>query len=179
MNFHYPDDTLKNLSKNFDLTGVPTIDKELIVEEKNEDECECMNIMVVDDECYSLEIMGKMLEDIYKKVNICVEIDQCYNGNEAVSLFNKKLINHKCKSCFYYKFIIMDMNMPVMDGGLATKEILKVADENIQEMIGKKEYCRKLPLIIGHTAFTDIETKVYAIESGMVNCINKPCSKKF
>jgi len=49
--------------------------------------------------------------------------DQAYNGEEAVKLFEEKS----------YDTILMDINMPVLDGYEATKRIMAIANERGQE----------------------------------------------
>lgn len=56
----------------------------------------------------------------------------------------------------------MDINMPIMDGFLATEKILSYDSKNV---------------IIACTAFTDIETKSKCYNVGMKYFLNKPITK--
>jgi CheY-like chemotaxis protein len=44
-----------------------------------------------------------------------IKIDKAYNGSEALDIVIKDLRHNKNKKCSY-KLILMDCNMPFMDG---------------------------------------------------------------
>ena len=73
--------------------------------------------LVVEDSSYNQEVNRKFLE----KCNV-QEISIASNGKEAVDLFEKMGPN-------YYDLILMDIDMPVMDGKLATKTIRKIEED--------------------------------------------------
>lgn len=60
-------------------------------------------------------------------------IDEAANGKEALELFKRNFEN-RCGNdvCPHpiYRLVIMDLNMPVMDGFEATKEILKMRSDS-------------------------------------------------
>jgi CheY-like chemotaxis protein len=90
----------------------------------SEEQCNCADILVVDDEEFNVMATQRMLK------NLGLESDAAYNGEECINLINEKIkLNCKCKSS-YYKLIFLDIVMPVMDGIETAK--------NIQEMIDKK-----------------------------------------
>lgn len=72
-----------------------------------------LRALIVDDD--SFNIMS--IEMILKRLNI--QYDSCFNGKEAI----KKVISNN-----NYDIILMDCNMPVMDGWEATKAIVDLVD---------------------------------------------------
>lgn len=123
------------------------------VEKKSEElDCSCLagkRVMVVDDVAINTVITKRLLE----KHGIIV--DCAGNGKEAVELFNAKT-NH------YYDCILMDIQMPVMDGIDAANEIRG----------SKKRYAPIVP-IIAMTADAFINETNYAV-SEFCDVIIKP-----
>lgn len=102
-------------------------------------------ILVVDDEPINREITGELLHDLGLKVALAE------NGKEAV---DKTLSTH-------YDLILMDMQMPVMDGVMAT------------QAIRKKYALEALPIIaLTANAFQDDREKCHA--AGMNDFVTKP-----
>ena len=57
-----------------------------------------------------------------------LQIDKASNGLEAFSMFKEYLLSSQCQflcPLSSYKLIIMDLNMPVMDGFEASEKILR------------------------------------------------------
>jgi CheY-like chemotaxis protein len=83
-------------------------------------DCGCeSSILIVDDNCFNLIPLELIL-----KMNFSLKCDKAMNGLEAVNMFKHHNLNKKC--CEQkYSLILMDLNMPVMDGYEATKEIVK------------------------------------------------------
>jgi two-component system sensor histidine kinase/response regulator len=102
-----------------------------------------MNILVVDDNKMNLMIAGKFL----KRWN--AQVQEALNGQIAVDM-----VNHNS-----YDLIIMDLQMPVMDGFEATSVI--------------KQAWPNLP-IIALTADAMPETYQKALAAGMVDYLTKP-----
>lgn len=155
--------------------------------------CKCNNIMIVDDEEFNLQILTFQLNHLYD------DSLQIYNGNDgmdAVEIFKTKNRTNECKYCMFFKCIISDMNMPVMDGGAACYEICLEIDRIIEKLDNSDVDCRReiksseqlytggfncapmkkmrFPVIIGLTAYTDDDTKKYGLNSGMRLMLNKP-----
>ena len=107
-------------------------------------------ILIVDDDSFNLYSLEVLLKTLKRK------IDKAHNGREAV---DKVLENPKM-----YTLIIMDCNMPILDGWEATK-ILK-------EKMGANE----LPLIpiVGCTAYVDEDNLNKCYEYGMDFVVIKP-----
>ena len=92
-----------------------------------------------------------------------------YDGTEAVEIFEKKLEENQCENCVYFKYILMDLNMPMMDGAIATK--------TIYELMEKKGIDKRLVdkfAVICVSAYTDDESKNYAFANGIKLYMNKP-----
>ncbi len=107
-----------------------------------------IRILVVDDE----EINRLFLVDLLKMNNI--EPDQAQNGLDAI----KKWENNQ------YTAILMDIQMPRMDGFDATRAIRKL----------EKESGRPETPIIAITAYHSEESKFECTNSGMTTYIPKP-----
>ncbi len=102
-------------------------------------------VLLVDDNL----INQKIAEKLISKVGI--QIDKAYNGLEAVEMARTK----------EYDLILMDMQMPVMDGITATKEILK-------------HYRKKMPKVVAMTANAFQEDIDLCKEVGMKDFLSKP-----
>jgi two-component system sensor histidine kinase/response regulator len=104
-----------------------------------------IRILVVDDNLINQKLALKLISKLGLKV------DQALNGLEAVE---------KAKS-FQYDLIFMDMQMPIMDGISATKEIL---DFNLNNK----------PYIVAMTANAFQEDMEICQKVGMKDFLSKP-----
>jgi len=102
-------------------------------------------ILVVEDEDFSFMFIYEILS------NEKVKILRAKTGREAISIYenNTDKIN----------LILMDIQLPIMDGWEATKEILKIDD--------------KLP-IIAQTAYAMKKQKDKCFESACIGYLSKP-----
>ncbi len=107
-------------------------------------------IMLVEDNDLNQEIAKTVLELVGCRVDVV------NNGQEAVDLFESK-------PAFYYKAILMDIRMPVMDGLQATKIIRN----------SSKKDAKKIP-IVATTANAFDEDVKKSMESGMNGHLVKP-----
>ncbi len=107
------------------------------------------NMLLVDDNDINQEIVFAMLEDT--KINI----DCAVNGLEAVQMFNENLNK--------YDVILMDVQMPVMDGLTATK--------NIREIESKQSSSVPIIALTANAFKEDVEICKAA---GMDDHISKP-----
>jgi diguanylate cyclase (GGDEF)-like protein len=103
-------------------------------------------VLVVDDNQANRLVAGGMLE------KIGCEYECAYNGKDAVDLVSRKS----------FDAVLMDCNMPVMDGYEATSVIRKLEND-----------ARQLP-IIAMTANNSPEEKEHCLQSGMDDVITKP-----
>ena len=108
-----------------------------------------LRVLLVEDNLVNQKVAHKMLE----KKN--VQVDLAENGQVAV---DKVLEND-------YDIILMDIQMPVMDGFTATKRI-----QAIEKKIN--------PKIIAMTANAFEEDKKECLEAGMVDFLSKPLRKE-
>ena len=115
-----------------------------------------MKVLIVDDNEINLEIAVYLIEDY----GFTCEVAR--DGKEAV---DKYLANPSG----YYCAVFMDINMPVMDGFTATREIRKRAD---------REDSRKIP-IIAMTANAFSEDTRKSLDAGMNAHVAKPIDVEF
>jgi signal transduction histidine kinase len=108
-----------------------------------------LRVLLVEDNLINQKLAQKLLQ----KVGIQPKIVN--NGLEALEI-NKE---------DEFDLILMDMQMPVMDGITSTREILK---------LGKKQ----IPKIVAMTANAYKEDKDQCYEAGMIDFISKPIDEK-
>lgn len=107
-------------------------------------------ILLVEDNHLNMEIAGELL------ATVGIVTDKVYNGYEAV----EKIKN---TSPGTYNMVLMDIQMPVMDGYEAAEAIRKI----------NREDCAALPIIaMSANAFTDDTVRI--INAGMNGHVSKP-----
>ena len=127
----------------------------------SDSQCNCADILVVDDEEFNVMASQRMLQ------KLGYESDAAYNGEECINLINEKIkLNCKCK-CSYYKLIFLDIVMPIMDG-------IKTAEE-IQSMIDKKiiNNQTKIIFISGNIDGSNLKNSLLEIDC-VKECLQKP-----
>jgi len=107
-------------------------------------------VLIVDDDSFNI----LSLELMFKTFN--VQHDHAYNGKEAIEKVKKNK----------YQMIMMDCNMPVMDGWEATKQIIGLINDGVIDNL----------VIVACTAFEDSENLMKCGEAGMKYIIQKPVS---
>ncbi|CAK63935.1 unnamed protein product (macronuclear) [Paramecium tetraurelia] len=118
--------------------------------------CQCQRALSVDDDSFN----QKALELILAQMGF--EILLAYNGQQAIEIVkNAKRCNEDCQ---LYVFILMDCQMPILDGWQTTKRLRNM-------MIGKI-----IPFIpiIGLTAFNGQYEIEKCFDSGMQKVLTKP-----
>jgi len=120
-------------------------------------------ILIVDDEKFNCDIIYGFLMILGLK-NRQDKTHFAYNGEQAVAMVQKAL--DECDP-YRYTLILMDCNMPFLDGYEATKIIRKL----YQGMDIKRE---KQPRIIAITGHVENEYVEKAIQSGMDKVFSKP-----
>ena len=124
-------------------------------------ECDCPQVLIVDDDPFNVDSVKTIL------TKIGVRVAEAYNGKIAVELALKISNQHQnnCRGkCGGLKLILMDVNMPVMDGCKATSVIRSlIAQKKINQLV-----------IIGCTAYDKPEVHISCIEVGMDEVEIKP-----
>jgi CheY-like chemotaxis protein len=133
-------------------------------EEKEEEEqfnCNCSDILIVDDEKFNVMASQKMIK------NIGYQTDAAYNGEECINLIKEKQkLNCNCNKN-HYKLILLDIVMPVLDGISTAKKV--------QEMIINKEIDSdiKIVFVSGNIDGEEIKNSLMQIEC-VKECLQKP-----
>ncbi|CAD8106639.1 unnamed protein product [Paramecium sonneborni] len=134
-------------------------EQEIEMEEKFENlqfSCQCARILSVDDDLFN----QKALQVIIRQMGFRLLI--AYNGCQAVELIQN---TEKCsESCKLFHFILMDCQMPIMDGWTTTKILMDLIRDKIVPDIP----------IIGLTAFNSTEDINKCLEVGMRDVLTKP-----
>ncbi|XDD46037.1 PAS domain-containing protein [Leptospira sp. WS39.C2] len=112
------------------------------------------DLLIVEDNDLNRRLLSKLLQKKYPNINLRYAID----GVEALAQFQLKKPD----------LIIMDLQMPIMDGYTATIEIRKL----------EKEQNKKTP-VIALTAGAYYTVKDTAMESGMDDFLTKPISAHY
>jgi CheY-like chemotaxis protein len=113
---------------------------------------EGQRILLVEDNTLNREIAAEILEDAG------LQVEEATDGSLAVQMLQEK-------GAGYYQLVLMDIQMPVMDGYTATKTIRAFSDPQLAH----------IP-IVAMTANAFAEDKQRAIESGMNAHVAKPIS---
>lgn len=115
------------------------------------------SIMVVDDSDFIHEVIGTFL----RKAGLMFEV--AYTGKQAVDK-----VKNRMKTGVQFKVIVMDCDMPEMDGFTATTEIKQFWEVNKLEA---------MPNIIAHTTIISDEDTLKCFRSGMIDFIPKPTNE--
>jgi CheY-like chemotaxis protein len=128
--------------------------------------------MVVEDNEFNMNAVTNMI------FRICgIKPEEAQNGLIAVDKF-KESLDLPCK-CFNraYRLIVMDIQMPEMDGHEATDAINKMVEEEIKDRIPARDdrgNIIKFCTIIALTSYTTEKVKTKCLEQGMKKVLHKP-----
>ena len=120
--------------------------------------------MIADDEPFNVTGIKTLLQCVTAKISsfdFSSQVDSACNGQQAFDKFKSK--NDKGET---YAVILMDSNMPKMDGYNSTINIRKYVDDN-----GGQQ-----PYIVGITGHSEPIYIERALKAGMNVVIKKPCS---
>ncbi len=84
--------------------------------------------MIVDDNFFNLLPLELILRETFG-----IKTDKALNGQEAVMKFINYNLQKDCDCGLRYKLVLMDLNMPIMDGYKATIEILRMHKLYLEE----------------------------------------------
>jgi len=114
--------------------------------------------LIVDDDMINLFVLEKYLESFK------IEVIRAMNGLEALEVVERDVVQGDLKLAF----ILMDCNMPLMNGLEATEAILKALDN------GKK---KRIP-VIGISANDTQEEVEKCLKAGMMKFLVKPVKRQ-
>eukprot|EP00826_Nyctotherus_ovalis_P057542 TRINITY_DN7875_c0_g1_i5.p1 TRINITY_DN7875_c0_g1~~TRINITY_DN7875_c0_g1_i5.p1 ORF type:complete len:136 (+),score=31.69 TRINITY_DN7875_c0_g1_i5:107-514(+) len=121
----------------------------------------CVKILIVDDNEYNLYVLQNYLKSVGSVA------DEALNGQQAIS---KVLEKSKSSCCSAYKLILMDINMPLMDG-ITAATILK-------EKAEAKEIPRNLVIALSAKSIANEDHNLFCHRVGFTDYLNKPIGKK-
>ncbi|CAD8096461.1 unnamed protein product [Paramecium primaurelia] len=134
-------------------------EQEIEMEEKFENlqfPCQCARILSVDDDLFNQKALQVIIGQMGFRLLIA------YNGYQAIELIQS---TEKCSEyCRLFHFILMDCQMPIMDGWTTTKILMDLIRDKIIPDIP----------IIGLTAFNSAEDINRCLEVGMRDVLTKP-----
>ena len=123
--------------------------------------CACKRILVIDDEVFNT-VAAEMICKAFG-----FTVDCAFNGKQALNLIQRRNDASCCSDCRPYELVIMDCNMPVMDGYQATRRI--------REMIQAGTW--KDMIIVGCTAYEGRDKLEECLRSGMNTYVKKPLDR--
>ncbi|CDW79185.1 multi-sensor hybrid histidine kinase [Stylonychia lemnae] len=131
--------SLENINTNFILTNRSQM-RDSIIEKYP-------SILVVDDCAFNIDILSMMLHQLFD-----LKIDFAMSGHDAIKKVKSRLfLSQTDNRIQMYKLIIMDINMPVMDGVEATK--------NIKQQF---QFCNQYAKIVAHSAMPEEQFRTNA-----------------
>ena len=116
---------------------------------------------MVDDEIFNIVAV----EMISKSLGF--QIDAAFNGSQALDLISKRTQESCGERCKIYDLVIMDYNMPLMDGVEATRAIRKKIEEGEWKEL----------VVVGCTAYEGADKFETCIKAGMNMVVKKPLNK--
>ena len=124
--------------------------------------CNCKpRILIVDDTEYNIYVVRLLLEEYHD-----IYPDQAQNGQIALNMFNDLMKQCNCANSIY-KLIIMDIQMPVMDGFECSEKILQIVNQfKLDESI------------VALTSFTSDKVIERCKQIGVKEVIHKPLKKE-
>ncbi|MCL2806293.1 MAG: response regulator [Treponema sp.] len=130
---------------------------------KNDDNFKGYKILLAEDVDINREIVETLLEPTF------IKIDSAENGKEAVEKFKKSPDD--------YDLILMDVQMPEMDGLEATRRIREIEEKLMENEPARRNSRLRIP-IIAMTANVFKEDIEKCLNAGMNNHIGKPLDIK-
>ncbi|CAD8114467.1 unnamed protein product [Paramecium primaurelia] len=127
-------------------------------------ECNCKIILIVDDEEFNIQVLSHMVKQLG------FEIDFAFNGKQAIEKVQNQL-DKRCNPsyCIGYNCILMDINMPIMNGWETVQRIRQIENEI--------HLTRTIP-VIAVTGFCSIKDQQKSINEGFNSVLIKPATKE-
>jgi CheY-like chemotaxis protein len=123
-------------------------------------------ILIVDDQIFNIDALRIVLEMVIQ-VDVDQVCDKALNGEEALKMVINNVEENNEEFC-NYSLILMDCNMPFMDGYEATGKIRQyLFDKGILQ-----------PIIIGVTGHVEDVYIQRALNCGMNEVLFKPCDSQ-
>ena len=119
-----------------------------------------ISVLIVDDTPFNILIIESFLKSFDSSASECT---RAFNGKECLQLVEKSKSNGK-----YFDLILMDCNMPIMDGFEAS---------SILRRMFQSQEVPQCP-ILGITAYTGEKIKRRCLDSGMDDYISKPITQE-
>ena len=125
------------------------------------EKCKCTKALVVDDEVSNRLVIRSYLQ------SLSITVDEAENGLVALEKVERKSGSDCCKN---YSLILMDINMPMMDGTTATEKLIKIFKGN---------KALSAPIVAVTAANLHSRMDIQALLSvGFADILQKPVSKK-
>ena len=70
------------------------------------------SVLIVDDSAYNLFV----LQELIRSIDSAIHVDSALNGQIALDLVMEKVQTMNRRDKFPFEVIILDLNMPVLDG---------------------------------------------------------------
>ncbi|CAG9314379.1 unnamed protein product [Blepharisma stoltei] len=158
--FHFSINIHQDSQANEKYEKVVTVDDELVDfidmnKYKEKSSKKALDVLIVDDNDFNRIVLGSILA----QYNIMY--GEACDGRDAIN----KILSYEKREKMY-KVVIMDCNMPEISGFEATKRLLKAHSDG---------EIKKMPAIIGYSAYTSDEDKNACFECGMTDYLTKPC----
>ena len=122
------------------------------------DRKECVHILIVDDMKTNTIILKEMLRILGW------EADESLNGRDAIERLQTSAALHK-DCCRGYSLVLMDCNMPILNGYLATQKITHLA---------LKGALNPQIVVVGVTAYDHPHNLHHCYQAGMASVLSKP-----
>ncbi|KAG9071933.1 His Kinase A domain containing protein [Linnemannia hyalina] len=128
-----------------------------------------LRVLIVED-----NVTNRMILRTFFKKNGVITVVEAENGQVGVDRFEEALERQGPEGRPAFDFVLMDLQMPVMDGNMATKRIREAEGRVIKTSEGK--YCPSM--IFALTGLAGEEDKRLAFECGVDGYMTKPVSLK-
>lgn len=128
-----------------------------------------LRVLIVED-----NVTNRMILRTFFKRKGVITVVEAENGQIGVDRFEEEMVHQGHGGRAAFDFVLMDLQMPVMDGNLATKRIREAEERMIKTLEGK--YCPSM--IFALTGLASEDDKRLAFECGVDGYLTKPVGLK-